>query len=370
MDDNDDAHSELAPEGWASIFNRVNPSRALPSTTSSAKLKVKPQAETTGWFAGLLGGGAATRRSSISSDTIPDQEAKNGSDADEDPAMLKLNLGDDEESGEESQNDSNVDSDGFPTGANRSKHAPSSAAGSISNSVVGSYTEDATGNIIGEEKPVVLQPALRRERQQKRLNFTVTQSASAAAVADEEVKTPISPGVPPVEKPAPVGTVDNTTAPEPVSWWQSLLPVSNASSEPKQPTDPGPSTQKVNELIQEPQVTKSDGVWSSMFGASGISEAETRKLLPIISGPPVIDALAEANSYYAPRPMGPSLEIFGPRPLRRFSGRVRGWPRRFAPHWSSDGQPDISNKNQNIQKTFPSTAGINGAAALAMFRVT
>jgi len=164
--------------------------------------------------------------------------------------------------------------------------------------------------------------------------------------------------------------VDNITSPEPVSWWQSLLPVSNPSPESKKPTDPEPSSEKIKELIQEPQVTKSEGVWSSMFGASSNSEAETRKLLPVITGPPVIDALAEANSYYAPRPMGPSFEIFGPRPLRSFSGRVRGWPRRFAPHWSSDGNPDISNKNRHIQKTFPPTSGINGAAALAMFRVT
>lgn len=346
MEDDDDVHSEHAPEGWTSIFNRVTSGQATTPPKSSRKSQENSKSESTGWFAGLFRGVTATRRSSISSYTSSRAVSGSEPDTDEDSAMKKLKLEEDENDGSESSIESGVDSDGFVIESNRERPAGASSDGSDSGVSVPELAEQ-------EDKT-----SPRRERLRKQLNFTVTQTASEAALPEVASQALAKSTVP--EQPKPPMS-DSERGPEPISWWQTLFPtVTVPPQRPELSTESKPSEGKDEVPKNEQGETV---MWGNIFGSSKTQESEARKLLPVITAPPGIDALAEANSYFTAEPSGPSAEIFGPRPLMQFSGRLRGWPKRYAPHWSSDGKIEAP-------KRFPTSAKVNGASALAMFRVT
>jgi len=374
MAENDDVQSEHAPEGWTSMFNRFSGDAQDSAATSGRKSDKNPTIESTGWFGGLLGTKAGSRKSSISSDTPPVVESNSGSDVDEDPSMKKLKGEEAENEDSGVDNSSDVDSDGFPIEREHEREKSESVSVSSKRSSGGSSKVEQVMAELVEEEVSENKPSPRRERVRNRLNFTINQSASETAVPDE-IQQPQS-----INEAAPKGQlnavdapqVSATTAvpsqaPEPVAWWQGLFPV--ASDAPPQLPE-APSSKESDQKIKEnPDTTRpiEGGAWSNMFGPSKNSEEEARKLLPVITAPPSIDALWESNSYYCARPQERSAEIFGPRPLMSFSGRVRGWPRRFAPQWSTDGTQETHQVNR---RGFSSVSSVNGASALAMFRVT
>ena len=372
MSDNEDAQSEVAPAGWASMFNRVSPTGKKEGRgESSGESKAEAEAEpSSGFLGGWFGGPpkAVSRKSSISSDTPSEKPSEGNSEDGEADERNKWD-GDEQdepvgEDGDAELHTSEVDSDGFPVGTAVEESGAASEEASGSEELTEKDPLEIDESIllagVGDPEPAPAEPekpiSPRRQRNRMNQNFVIAHSAAEATA-----------------EPA-----------EPASWWGAIFPVAAASV--PDPTDPamtedakpdvkpggamGYTEEAESATAPPPQdvdgvtgTVPSKGMWDSMFGAKDPEPepVDPRTLLPEIRAPPAMDASAELNSYFSQPPMPASLEIFGPKPFARFHGKVRGWPRKHAPYWSTDG-------DQRDATTRP--PAVSGVAALAMFRVT
>ena len=198
------------------------------------------------------------------------------------------------------------------------------------------------------------QPRIRRSRGRENANFQILEPASAAVAADAFVGESPSTAVVP-------------STPEENNWWTNLF-----SSAPET-VESGLSGE--NTTIQKGEVVakaaqnnitdNGQGMWGGLFGSNEPSlppEEQARSLLPQIPPPRTVYKTEEINSFFVPLPTENSIELLGPKPMINFQGKVRGWPRRLAPYWST------SNESQTSSSSHNSIA--SGVSALAMFRVT
>ena len=393
MSDDEDAHSEAAPDGWTSMFNRVSPIKDRSTGKPPRKHSRRPSASAevdsgaAGWLGGWFGASQPkSRMSSISSDTPPKGSSQADSEEDADDGRKKWEQQEDPEeeggSAEGSLHAYEVDSDGFPVTTEDRKSIESagvsneeSETNSVDEDILkayndGSLKEDIESPVTKAAKPMESSP--RKERMRNRMNFTLTHTAADTA----ERADPIFAGDPDIQQ----AVADSQPIAEPAGWWGALFPV--AAPAVIVPTnivreEEKPKTTSDVPIAQIP--AEGGGMWGNMFGSSPappvepIAEAENvdeppqprpRDLLPPLRPPPSIDALNEVNSYFNPVPYSQSIEMFGARPLSTFQGKLRGWPRRLAPHWSSSQGASVA------PARFSQPAGLNGVSALAMFRVT
>jgi hypothetical protein len=386
MSDNEDAMSEKAPEGWISMFNKTAGSNAATgSSGGSTKGKSsKNEQQSGGWFGGFFGvAEKKSRESSISSDTPPIKDSDNESleNQDEDD-RFKL-VGDNKEDEENEGGDSDgslhaydVDSDGFPVSSGKPKGETDSVSNGsepveIDEDILKDYDSGAVAEV--EELPEfstkpVERSSPRRERIMNRMNFTVAHEAAELAVPD-----------PVVEEPKPLNseaTTEPAASPNQASWWQAFIPVASAESETTQNVtiqDPIPESKPAVETVLEqpapvteikPETTEQRG-WGSWFGGKKEGSVSPRSILPQIRRPPDIAAVNELNTFFVPEPMSePCIELLGPRPLARYEGRLRGWPRGLGRYWSTHEQ------FQPPRRAFSQNNELSGVSALAMFRVT
>ena len=289
---------------------------------------------------------------------------------------MRFQLGKDEAGGVSSsvsdqEGDSSVDSDGFPTMQMKAGSGASSSHDSviIDDEIMKDYNAggglQSVDELREETRKSDTRASPRKGRLRNRVNFTVNHDATELATVDEDTK--VDSVQPPPE------SVEQTN---PGSWWQAYIPAAfgqqtNGEGEAALSDTPN----KVGEETSLDPVPPSDGMgeqqpgmWGHLFGGSSTVDVPVapRSLLPQIQPPPDIPALAEINSYFAPPPeiLEPPISLLGPRPLYRYEGRLRGWPRGFAPYWSSH------ETMSNTRQTFSQNAQVNGVSALAMFRVT
>ena len=368
MSDNDDAMSEKAPDGWTSMFNKV--SGAKPDSKSgggSARGKSsKKEQQSAGWLGGFFGKvEEESHKSSISSDTPPrkdsdEESAGNVNDDDRKKWDTDKDAGAGDEDGnisDESLHAYEVDSDGFSV--NQQKASKGSDSSSDGDSI--KLDEEVEVEELPEFKanPVV-RSSRRRERIQNRMNFTVAHEAAELAVPDPIVEPP-KPEVP-----------DQSPEANTAAWWQVFVPAVPVPPEElksESPTEIKPEEKKEPEQTApstdapQPEAT---GGWSSWFGGAKEESVSPRSVLPVIRPPPDIPALAELNTFFAPPPLSESaIELLGPRPLARYEGRLRGWPRGLAPYWSTHDRFQPTR-----QRAFSQPSELSGVSALAMFRVT
>ena len=224
----------------------------------------------------------------------------------------------------------------------------------------GSPTTELEGidELENETRGSLVRRSPRRDRIRGQMNFLITKDATQLVEAESTNEAGPAKVEPTPETQAELGGA------EPVPWWQAFLPVIGASTAPA-PADEErkEEAQRVNEPPPERQ-KQPKGFFEGLFGTSEEDKPKSpRSVLPQIPPPPSIPALNEVNSYYSRSSVSENpIELLGPRPLQRFEGRVRGWPRRLAPYWSSHAQP-----NNRVFQPGPS---MDGVSALAMFRVT
>ena len=370
MSDNEDGQSEVAPEGWAAVFNQMNLGSPVASTVPKKKPKNEPDPPpATSWLGGWFGSPvvAPDQKSSISSDSPSKQSSKHSSqdmdDAD-DREFLK-----DEDSPTMSEGDSNVDldSDGFPKGGGSPKDSGvnSSISGSEASSV--SETSSVPGNVDGVVSaqtnflPAPTRTDSRRDRILNRQQFVVSQTAAEL--------------VEPEGAPESIPMVGVADVPAETSWWQTVFPAAKVETTPADSTvgnsNPIPVEEPAKVVADPvPLVESSPSVWEKVFGPASpeppSAAEQARRLLPDITLPPSIDALRDINSYFPVPGLAHQIDILGPgRSFGRFQGKVRGWPRQVAPYWSSERDGASSTRPPG---TF--NPSISGASALAMFRVT
>ena len=398
MSDNEDVHSEAPPEGWNSMFNKsvggTSNSKALPA-------KTKEPTASNDWFGGWFESKEAkSKKSSISSDTPPPERTSgelSEAEVDERSKWAPKQGSDSESENGGSQDSDEVDSDGFPVDdtAVESKKKVSDVDDDDL------LSEDVTSvDAEGREFPLPIDEAKdeithtvrpsspRRDRIRNNMNFLVSHEAAELVEADTPLPNdtdkkdthgnPI-PGTSPVPQngpdvannPAAVGTgALNTDAVVP--WWQTIFagaavaptdrPEETKTSDNKQE----PVEQKEEDVAQQEEATKpKEGLWNSLFGAEEPKGATPQSVLPEIPAPPELPVLNEVNSFFTRPPVAdPQLDLLGPGPVTRYEGRLRGWPRRLAPQWSSH--------QRNGSRVFSSNPNsqIDGVSALAMFRVT
>lgn len=374
MSDHDDAMSEVAPEGWSVMFNQMNlgsPIATSPKNENQKSSNSETADASAGWFGGWFGTPAKTSKSkssSISSDTPPIHESKENSDVDDDQVDDRAMMNnDDASSSSESGPRSDVDSDGYAVGSadevekalKAGSDVESSGHSSEDNKSVGvsSSASSRDTSLLKAESSVQMMTEVvpartqsRRDRLKNRQQFQVLTHTASELVVPEEIPDE---AVPEGEK----------------SWWGTIFPVADPGIEPVALTIEEEIKPENKVLVQIPAETEdkpkvSDaGIWSRMFGPSE-PVIQPRSLLPEIALPPSVSAYQDMNSYFPQQSLSSGIEILGPsRMFGRYEGKVRGWPRRLAPYWSSE--PSADPMPQPSFSRPPS-----GASALAMFRVT
>lgn len=399
MSDNEDAHSEAPPEGWSSMFNKTVAGK---SDSKAGTTKTKETPATTNWFGGLFESNEAkSKKSSISSDTPPEPNSEKPSAGEEDErSKWDAKQGSDRESenGSGSPDSDEVDSDGFPINETKVK---------MKNNISDLDDDEAPqedGVIIDGEGPespfpvdetndeisrTVRPSSPRRERIRNNMNFLV--SHEAAELVEAEAQDPSSTNtkdtngnpVPKTPLPAPEKGSDVSNNPAVresstsntealIPWWQTIFAGAAVTSQ-DQPQETKPSAdkkqpveQKNEDRIQQEDGSKpKEGLWNSLFGSNGPKEESPAILLPEIPAPPELPVLNEVNSFFTRPPVSdPQLDLLAPGPVTRYEGRLRGWPRRLAPQWSSHQRGA-----ERVFSSYPNTQ-IDGVSALAMFRVT
>lgn len=395
MSDNDDAHSEAPPEGWSSMFNK---SVAGKTPQKSQDRRNKDDTQQSGWLGGWLDSKPSkSKLSSISSDTPPDAgSSSHGSDAEDNERTKWAPKDDESQDGSDSESGSlhayEVDSDGFRKDAVKGKGSASDLDESeLEASVDVSMQQEIpeplfpVDEINDESTRAAPRSSPRRDRIRSQMIFQVTHDAAELVVSespDTEVKGANDDTVNDKDKTkaatdatsntVSAGSVPVSSVQEPVPWWQAMFAASNTVGPISAPAEEKP--QNIDESMKgkddekmktadEPEANK--GSWTSFFGGAEEKPETPKSMLPHIPPPPDLPVLNEVNSFFTRAPMSdPQIELLGPAPMMRYEGRVRGWPRRMAPHWSTH-----QGSASQIFSSFPNSQ-IDGVSALAMFRVT
>jgi len=330
MSDNDDTHSEVAPDGWGDMYNNLlggGTSPTLPKDSAKRSTGAADTSGSQGWFGGWFGGSSK-----------PKVEEEEHSDSDESGVKSSNHSFEDSENespanASSSQNSSgrnpddtlslSMDSDGFPLEkdpvANLLKASPSESIASTTRRDSTAITQPSA-LILGD---LGAQPAgspSRRDRIRNRQLFVAPATAAEVAIPDA---------------PQTAGLSEDTAT---GGFWTNIFGgATTTTTTTAQAVDPTPP----QEAEEETQTV----------------EIKPRELLPDIPNPPVYHLPRACDSFF------PVDYSHAPRNEMHtvFQGRLRGWPRQLAPYWSSQGAAP-----PEMVVPFKS----NTSNTLYMFRVT
>lgn len=346
MSDNDDAHSEVAPEGWGAMYNNLmNPGKPASTSGKSSVSSTKSQSKQP-QNAGWLGGWFGSNTSNTKPKSDDDKEEDNG---DDDASGSSSGSGSEESSADmnapsipDDQAPSDVDSDGFAKD-------PSDDVGAMLNAGSDSvflHNLDSVSDMspsaqsarysVGDVGAMMDPGFLRKERIRKRQQYLPTAVAAEVALPEEAPSS-------------------NQTSLEPATspsggFWTSWFGASTAAA----PAAVDPVSKSSESPPEKPaEISKSEPVTKPKSSAE-----QARSLLPSLPEPPAY----EVDSFF----MSPGGSFFQPsQPVMRFEGRLRGLPRQISPYWSSQGirvkPPEYKSKT--------SSSG-NPSTTLYMFRVS
>ena len=351
MSDNDDVHSEVAPEGWGAMYNNLMSPGRRGSTSSKSSLRNKPEASSSanaaGWFGGWFASSSAksdeNKTNAKNEDSDASSEAERPkSDPSEDPSDSGSSGTPESHTAHEEVSAgggaSDLDSDGFPVDPDDNVGALLKASSDSFSMHQDSISDTLPGNTsarysVGDTGAMMEPGMLRRERIRNRQQYVTT--AAAAEVALPEDATPKEQENPSTQ------TTETTTGGFWTSWFGASSGGAAASTIPESKPEEKPS----KEAPTKPPAAVKPATPSQ----------QARRLLPSLPDPPEF----QVDSFF----MSPGGSFFRPsEPVLRFEGRLKGLPRQIAPYWSSKG-PAQAAPDYRMKSSNPSTT-------LYMFRVS
>ena len=356
MSDNDDAHSEVAPEGWGAMYNNLMSPGKNRSASSKSSLTGRSgklaNAAATGWLGGWFASSSPQKKETKENEGSEPSESADGSESHRDSISSEEPDGTHQESFHESELDeaegtSDVDSDGFPVDPGDEvdallKATSSDSASNRQESMSDQIPPELSARYSVGDVGAMMEPGLlRRERIRNRQQYLSTAAAAEVALPEESLPEVSSASSKKAEDP-PTGAIGG--------FWTSLFGASTSAAAPTISADP---QQQDKDTTQEP----SNPVVPTEKPATPSQNA--RNLLPPLPDPPEF----QVNSFL----MSPGGSFFQPAdqpPVLRFQGRLRGLPRQIAPYWSTQ------NPNSAVKAPDYRMKTNNPSSTLYMFRVS